>query len=40
TGVEPVTPSGDYLQARVEVLEAEVAELKGRLASLLAHLGD
>ncbi|EJG2189907.1 YceH family protein [Citrobacter freundii] len=31
--------SGD-LQARVEVLETEVAELKQRLDSLLAHLGD
>ena len=31
--------SGD-LQARVEALETEVAELKQRLDSLLAHLGD
>ena len=31
--------SGD-LQARVEMLETEVAELKQRLGSLLAHLGD
>ncbi|EPJ0882988.1 TPA: YceH family protein [Citrobacter freundii] len=31
--------SGD-LQARVEMLETEVAELKQRLDSLLAHLGD
>ena len=31
--------SGD-LQARVEVLETEVAELKQRLDSILAHLGD
>ena len=28
------------LQARVEALEIEVAELKQRLDSLLAHLGD
>ncbi|MFV9288393.1 YceH family protein [Citrobacter freundii] len=34
----PAAP-GD-LQARVEVLETEVAELKQRLDSLLAHLGD
>ncbi|TKU00207.1 DUF480 domain-containing protein [Citrobacter sp. wls830] len=31
--------SGD-LQARIEALETEVAELKQRLDSLLAHLGD
>ena len=36
---EPPVASGD-LQARVEVLETEVAELKQRLDSLLAHLGD
>lgn len=32
--------SVDTLTERVEVLEAEVAELKQRLASLLAHLGE
>lgn len=31
--------SGD-LQARVDALETDVAELKQRLDSLLAHLGD
>mgnify|MGYP003366001909 FL=1 len=36
---ESVT-SGDELTARVEALETEVAELKQRLASLLAHLGE
>jgi uncharacterized protein YceH (UPF0502 family) len=36
---EPQVVSGD-LQARVEVLESEVAELKQRLESLLAHLGE
>ncbi|MEB2417630.1 YceH family protein [Citrobacter sp. R-1.5.2] len=36
---EPQAASGD-LQARVEALETEVAELKQRLDSLLAHLGD
>ena len=36
---EPPVASGD-LQARVEALETEVAELKQRLDSLLAHLGD
>ena len=36
---EPPVASGD-LQARVEMLETEVAELKQRLDSLLAHLGD
>ncbi|MFV0567870.1 MAG: YceH family protein [Citrobacter portucalensis] len=36
---EPPIASGD-LQARVEALETEVAELKQRLDSLLAHLGD
>ncbi|HKS34749.1 MAG TPA: YceH family protein [Enterobacteriaceae bacterium] len=36
---EPAT-SGDELTARVEALETEVAELKQRLASLLAHLGE
>ncbi|AYL75009.1 MULTISPECIES: YceH family protein [Citrobacter] len=32
--------ASDDLQARVEMLETEVAELKQRLDSLLAHLGD
>ncbi|MBJ8680678.1 YceH family protein [Citrobacter portucalensis] len=36
---EPPVASGD-LQTRVEALETEVAELKQRLDSLLAHLGD
>ena len=36
---ETPVASGD-LQARVEALETEVAELKQRLDSLLAHLGD
>ncbi|MCX9018751.1 YceH family protein [Citrobacter portucalensis] len=36
---EPPVASGDLL-ARVEALETEVAELKQRLDSLLAHLGD
>lgn len=36
---EPPVATGD-LQARVEALESEVAELKQRLDSLLAHLGD
>ncbi|TKU36966.1 DUF480 domain-containing protein [Citrobacter sp. wls716] len=36
---EPQAASGD-LQARVKALETEVAELKQRLDSLLAHLGD
>ncbi|HBC9086865.1 TPA: YceH family protein [Citrobacter koseri] len=35
----PPAASGD-LHARVEALEGEVAELKQRLDSLLAHLGD
>ena len=39
TADEPQTASSD-LQARVEVLESEVAELKQRLDSLLAHLGE
>jgi uncharacterized protein YceH (UPF0502 family) len=34
-----VAPAGD-LTARVEQLENEVADLKQRLDSLLAHLGD
>lgn len=39
---EPTEPAGsmDTLRERVEVLEAEVAELKQRLASLLAHPGE
>lgn len=36
---EPPVATGD-LQARVEALESEVVELKQRLDSLLAHLGD
>ena len=40
TVVEAVSPPGDDLQMRVEALEAEVAELKARLDSVLAHLGD
>lgn len=39
TSDEPQAASSD-LQARVEVLESEVAELKQRLESLLAHLGE
>jgi uncharacterized protein YceH (UPF0502 family) len=35
-----VSPVSDSLHARVDALEAEVAELKQRLNSLLAHLGD
>lgn len=39
--VEAVSPAGDEtLAARVDALENEVAELKQRLDSLLAHLGD
>ena len=39
--VEAVSPAEDEtLAARVEALENEVAELKQRLDSLLAHLGD
>lgn len=39
---ESTEPAGsvDTLRERVEVLEAEVAELKQRLASLLAHPGE
>jgi len=33
-------PSSDGLTARVEALENDIAELKQRLDSLLAHLGD
>lgn len=40
TVVEAVSPPNDDLQARVEALESEVAELKVRLDSLLAHLGE
>ena len=40
TAVEAVSPAGDDLQARVEALEADVAELKARLDSLLPHSGD
>ncbi|NUL35497.1 YceH family protein [Kosakonia sacchari] len=38
--VEAVSPAEASLAARVDALEAEVAELKQRLDSLLAHLGD
>lgn len=37
---EAVSPPDASLAARVDALEAEVAELKQRLDSLLAHLGD
>ncbi|HKM96725.1 MAG TPA: YceH family protein [Buttiauxella sp.] len=37
---ESVAAPADDLTARVELLENEVAELKQRLDSLLAHLGD
>lgn len=37
---QSVSPVSDSLNARVDALEAEVAELKQRLGSLLAHLGD
>ncbi|HED4170532.1 TPA: YceH family protein [Klebsiella aerogenes] len=40
TVVEAVSPPNDDFQARVEALESEVAELKVRLDSLLAHLGE
>jgi uncharacterized protein YceH (UPF0502 family) len=38
--VEAETPETHSLAARVEALESEVEELKQRLDSLLAHLGD
>ncbi|WP_436873002.1 YceH family protein [Kosakonia sacchari] len=38
--VEAVSPPDASLAARVDALEAEMAELKQRLDSLLAHLGD
>jgi uncharacterized protein YceH (UPF0502 family) len=38
--VEAVSPQEESLVARVEALEEEVADLKQRLDSLLAHLGD
>ncbi|PDO88199.1 YceH family protein [Kosakonia pseudosacchari] len=38
--VEAVSPAEASLAARVDALEEEVAELKQRLDSLLAHLGD
>ncbi|MHA8114365.1 YceH family protein [Kosakonia cowanii] len=38
--VEAVAPTEQSLEARVEALESEVVELKQRLDSLLAHLGD
>lgn len=37
---EAASPSSDTLAARVEALEAEVADLKQRLTALLEHLGD
>lgn len=37
---DDVAPADDDLRARVEALEGEVAELKQRLDSLLAHLGE
>jgi hypothetical protein len=40
TAVEEREPATDSLVARVEALEGEVEELKQRLDSLLAHLGD
>lgn len=40
TVVEAVSQPADDLALRVEALEAEVAELKTRLDSLLAHLGE
>lgn len=40
SAMEAVSPVPDALSARVDALEIEVAELKQRLASLLAHLGE
>ncbi|EJF33211.1 DUF480 domain-containing protein [Enterobacter sp. Ap-916] len=37
---QSISPVADDLSARVAALETEVAELKQRLDSLLAHLGD
>lgn len=37
---DDVSPADEDLRARVETLEGEVAELKARLDSLLAHLGE
>ena len=37
---DDVAPADEDLRARVEALEGEVAELKQRLDSLLAHLGE
>ncbi|MDF3827901.1 MULTISPECIES: YceH family protein [unclassified Pseudocitrobacter] len=37
---DDVAPADDDLRARVDALEGEVAELKQRLDSLLAHLGE
>lgn len=37
---ETLTPQPAFLAARVDQLEAEVAELKERLDLLLAHLGE
>ncbi|WP_330982060.1 MULTISPECIES: YceH family protein [Enterobacterales] len=40
TAPESASPASNDLAGRVEALEAEVADLKQRLDSLLAHLGD
>lgn len=37
---DDISPADEDLRARVETLEGEVAELKARLDSLLAHLGE